>query len=710
MAVNSVLASAGRRLSRPAGIFRGYRRADLPADLAAGVTVGLISIPQGIAFAAIAHLPPSAGLYSAVVAGIAGALWGSSPHLVTGPSTAGSILLFSILVPLVPSDSPDFLAAAALMAVLVGIYRIGFALAGLGALVNIASRAVLLGFTTGIAALIGFGELVNVFRLPIHRSPDFLANTLSLLTHVHQAHVPSVLIGAATIAVVITLSRISRRFPGPLLALVAASAAVAWLGAARLGVETSGEVPRALPALSHLSLGHFAEIGVLPQLVVGGLAIALLGLFEAVSIGRAAATASGERLDVNQELVGQGMANIAAGVFSGYPVSGSFNRTAVNLESGGRTQLASVFAGLFILAAILAFGPYTALLPKPAIAGLLIVAALGLVDRAGIRRVFRTSRSEAAILTLTFLATLLLPLEFAVLSGVILSLGLYIYQSSMPTVVAVVPDESFRHLVERPGAATCPQLAVMSVRGSLFFGAAQYVEDALLANLSENPGQNLLLLRMHGVNRCDVSGVEALERVVRAYRERGGDVFLVRVRPPVEEVLERSGLLAVLGEDNVLAQEEAIDWLFEERIDPAVCTYECEQRVFAECQALEKHPYDAALPAYAPRDRHAFCHLSVEQFEQAMRAHRGDAEVLDVREPGEFARGHLPGARLLPLRTIIVEARALPRDRPIFLVCRSGRRSTRAMHWLLDLGFERVCNLRGGVLSWQARGRPLVVD
>ncbi len=710
MDVSGALASAGRRFARPLEILRGYRRADLPADLVSGVTLGLVSIPQGIAFAAIAHLPPSAGLYSAVVAGIAGALWGSSRHLVTGPSTAGSILLFSILVPLVPAGSSDFLAAAALMAVFVGLYRIGFGLAGLGALVNIASRAVLLGFTTGIAALIGFGELVNLLRLPLHRSPSFLANLAAVAVDLRQSHLPSVAIGLATIAVVVVLGRISRRFPGPLLALVAASAAVAWMGSGRLGVETSGEVPRALPELSHFPLEHLAATGVLPQLVVGGLAVALLGLFEAVSIGRAAAAASGERLDVNQELVGQGMANLAAGIFSGYPCSGSFNRTAVNLESGGRTQLASVFAGFFILAAILAFGPYTALLPKPAIAGLLIVAAVSLVDRAGIRRVFRTSQSEAAILVITFVSTLLLPLEFAVLSGVILSLGLYIYQSTMPTVVPAVPDENFRHLVERAGASTCPQLAVMSVRGSLFFGAAQHVEDALLANLGENPGQNLLLLRMHGVDRCDVAGVEALERVVRAYRERDGDVFLVRVRLPVHEILERSGFYATFGRDHVLQQEEAIDWLFEERIDPAVCLYECEQRVFAECQALEKHRYDAALPAYVPRDRHALCHLSVEQFEQALHAHRDGVELLDVREPGEFERGHIPEARSLPLRTLMTEAPGLPRDRPIFLVCRSGRRSTRAMHWLLDLGFERVCNLKGGVLSWRARGRPLVVE
>jgi SulP family sulfate permease len=709
--VAAALGQAGRRFLRPLDIIRAYRRGDLPADLWAGVTVGLVSIPQGIAFAAIAHLPPSAGLYSAAVAGAAGALWGSSRHLVTGPSTAGSILLFSILAPAVPHQL--FWAAASLMALLVGVYRLAFALSGLGSLVNIASKAVLLGFSSGVAALITLGEVVNLLRLPFQRSTSLVSDLAAVARHLPEAHLPSLAIGAATLAAVFVLGKLSRRIPGPLLALVAASAVVAWLGASRLGVVTSGAVPRALPALSRIDFAALSEPGPFSRLVMGGLAVALLGLFEAVSIARVAAASTGERLDVSQELVGQGMANLAAGLFSGYPCSGSFNRTAVNLEAGGRTQLSSVFAGLFVLAAIFAFGPYAALLPRPAIAGLLIGAALKLVDREGIRRVFRTSRSEAGILLATFCATLLLPLEFAVLSGVLLSLALYVYRSSLPAVVPVVPDEQFRHLVERPGAPTCPQLAVTSVRGSLFFGAAQHVEDALVAALAENPGQSLLLLRMHSVNRCDISGVEALEHVVRTYRDRGGDVFLVRLRPEVRDVLERSGFLDFLGRANVLRQEEAIDWLFEERIDPAVCVYECEHRVFAECQALTKHRY-ADAPAAPPRPvapaRAEMCHLAVEEFEAAVEKAGADAVVLDVREPAEFRRGHLPGSRLMPLREVLQAAQSIPKDAPLFLVCRSGRRSTRAMAWLLDLGFSRVCNLKGGILSWQARGKPLAVE
>jgi SulP family sulfate permease len=606
--------------------------------------------------------------------------------------------------------SPEFLMAASAMAVMVGLLRVGFGLLGLGMLVNFASRAVLLGFTAGAAVLIALGQsttLAGIPASPTHRVPDIVA---ALLVNADRVHLPSLAFGACAVAATLLLNRFSRRLPGSLLALAACAAVVGVFGAARVGVATVGEVPRSLPRATLFSTTWLVDRDLVRQMVTGSLAVAALGLVEAMSIARTLARRSGDRLDANQEFVGQGLANVATGLLSGYTCSGSFTRSSVNHQSGARSPFAGVFAGLFILAGIVTFGPLIGFLPRAALAGFLMLVAWGMIDWRGIRRVLRTSRAETAILLATFSATLLFPLEFAVLSGVILSLAIHIYQSSMPMVRAVVPDDEFRHFVERPGAAACPQLAVMSVRGSLFFGAAQHVEDALAANLAENPGQHLLLLRMHGVDRCDLSGIEMLEGIVRLYRRLGGDVFLVGVRAPVMDVMRQSGFSEALGEDHYLAQEGAVELLFEEGIDPAVCIYECEHRVFAECQALEKHPYDARLPVGLSRDTHPLCHLAVAQFEEELRRHARNAVLLDVREPEEYASGHVAGARLLPLRYIIDEAPSLPKDRPIFLVCRSGRRSTRAMHWLLELGFERVCNLRGGVLSWKAAGRPLQVD
>jgi SulP family sulfate permease len=280
----------------------------------------------------------------------------------------------------------------------------------------------------------------------------------------------------------------------------------------------------------------------------------------------------------------------------------------------------------------------------------------------------------------------------------------------MPTVQAVVPDETFRHFVERADAPACPQLAVMNIRGTLFFGAVSHVEDVLLQNLSEHPGQNLLLLRMHGVDRCDLSAIEALEGIVKLYRERGGDVFMVQLRPPVREIMRHSGFEELLGTDHILAQEQAIDDLFEHHLDPAVCCYECEHRVFAECQALVKHPYDHRLPSFAATSPHPEQMLSVPEMEAEIARAGPEDFFFDLREPEEHRAGHIHGARSLPLREVIEKAHELPRDRKVLLCCRSGRRGSRAVHWFNDLGFEYVRMLKGGILSWKAFGRPLEVD
>ncbi len=697
-------------LTRPLRIIRGYRPTRLRPDLIAGLTVAVVAIPQSIAYAAIAGLPPTYGLYSAAIAAIFGSLWGSSRYLSTGPTNAISILVLSILSPLAAIGAPEYLMAASVMAVMVGFFCIAFGFAGLGMLVNFASRAVLLGFTAGAGVLIAAGQLKNLLQLDVPRSPVLWRTVGGVADSLDQTHLLSLALGVATVAIILLINRISMRLPAAIIALGVIGVGVAVVGVERLGISVVGKVAREMPRVTDFSLGVLFEKNLIGALVMGALAVAALGLVEAVSIAREIARQSGERLDVNQELVGQGIANIATGLFSGYACSGSFTRSAVNYQSGARSQLSSVFCGLFVLAGVLAFGPLAAFLPKASLAGLIMLIAYRMIDWGGVRRIARTSRIETGIMVSTFLATLVFPLEFAVLSGIILSLAIYIYQSSMPSVVPVVPDATFRHFVEKPDAPACPQLGVINIRGALFFGAASHVEDALLTNYEANPGQNRLLLRMHGVNQIDLSGIDVLEGVLRLYRDAGGDLYLVQVRHPVREFMRHSGFEELIGTDRFLAQEEAIEWLFDQQLDPAVCCYECEHRVFAECQALEKHPYDIRLPNYTGRIRYPLRHLTVIELEDALVKEGDRALLVDVREPGEYSRGHLPNAELHPLRQIIADAESLPRDRPIYLLCRSGRRSTRAMQMLVPLGFENIYNLKGGILSWKALGRPLEVE
>ncbi len=695
--------------ARPATILKHYRRQQVRPDLVAGLTVAVVAVPQCIAYASIAGLPPTYGLYSAAVAVVFGALWGSSRYLSTGPTNAISILVLSILSPLAAVGAAEYLMAASLMAVIVGVLCIVFGFAGFGILVNFASRAVLLGFTAGAGILIAAGQLKNLLRLEVPRSPHLFQNLAGVVRSADETHLASLLLGLGTVLVILVFDGYFRRLPGALVALVASGVLVAVVGVERLGVLVVGDVPRAMPSLTGFSIRPVFEGDLFAALAMGSLAVAALGLVEAVSIAREIARQSGERLDVGQELIGQGLANIASGLFSGYACSGSFTRSATNFQSGARTQMSSVFCGILILAGIFAFGPLAAFLPRSALAGMIMLIAYRMVDWRGVRRVLRTSRTDTAIMLTTFTATLVLPLEFAVLAGVMLSLAIYVYRSSMPTVQPMVPEPNFRFFVRHDRGPACPQLGVIDIHGDLFFGAASHVEDALLANFEVNPGQNYLLLRMSGVNQCDLSGIDVLEGLLRLSRGAGGDLFLVEVQPQVREMMRASGFEQILGQDHFLDHKIAVEWIFDHVLDPAVCCYECEHRVFAECQPLEKHPYDVRLPSSTGRILYPLQHLDLDDFVDALERDRDRALLIDVREPAEYAAGRPTGATLIPLRTILEEAARLPRDRPIYLVSRSGRRSTRAMRLLLGLGFERVYNLKGGMLNWRARGRPIEV-
>ena len=696
-------------ITHPKEVVKSISRRHLGADLLAGLTVAAVAVPQAIAYASITDLPAQYGLYTAAVGAVVGALWGSSRYLSTGPVNALSLLVLPVLLGVGAPGSPQFLLSASLLAVLVGLWDMALARLHFGALVTLASRPVLLGFTAGAAVHIGVGQLKHLFGVQVAATPELYKTVAAVASTVGAIHQETLLVGVGALALLLVFKRLGPRFPAALLAIAAAGLALHWLGLDGQ-VKVVGQIPRALPTPTWLAVDvELLDLQMVRGLIVGSMAVAALGLMEAVASAQSLARISGQRLDTNQEFFGQGLANLAVGLLSGYPCSGSFTRSALAQQSGARTPLASVISGVTIMASMLLLAPLARMIPRSAIAGVLLVVAWGMVDQAGIRRVIRTSRSDVAAMVLTFGATLMLPLDFAVLAGVVFSLAWFVVRSSLPRVFPVVPDPTFRHLVHDPELPVCPQLGVLTIRGPLFFGAVYHIEEELRHNHEVHPGQVHLVLRMHGVDLCDLSGVEMLEATVKTYRELGGDVFLVRPRSPVLEVLSHSGFLDdTLSRRNILEPEDAIEYLFEEVLDPMVCTYECVHRVFAECQALEKHLYDELYHPCPARFRHHDLHAAPQTFQQLIQV--PDSLLIDVREPPEFSRGHLAGARLLPLRLLVEETPKLPRQRPILLVCRSGRRTSRALHLLESQGFTQLHGLRGGMLAWRAAGLPVASE
>ncbi len=703
--VQQTFAPAVHYLKRPIDLFRTYDRANLRPDLIAGLTVAVILLPQSIAFTLVAELPPQMGLYAAIIGAIVGAMWGCSNQMHTGPANAISLLIASSLTAVIIPGTSQYAIAAGVMAVMVGIFQLGMGLVRLGMLVNFVSHSVIVGFASGAGVLIAIKQLHPLFGLP-PGGAGTVGTVTNVVTEFADTHTPTAVIGIGTMVFIIIMRRINSRLPIPLLAMVLASLVVFLFNLDEQNVAVIGQLPATLPPLADLPLFNLELIS---RLSAGALAVGAIGLVETAAIARSIAAQTGQRLDSNQEFVGQGMANIFMGLFSGYPGAGSFSRAAVNFKAGARTPMAAFFSGIFMLIAMFALAPLAAYLPIAALSGVLIATAYGMIDRQEIRRIWRSHPGDAAIMVSTLIGTLFLEIEFAVLVGILLSLGLFIWRTSTPRIQAVLPDETFSHFTYQPDKAPCPQMAIIEVYGDLYFGAVNYVEEFITNHADAHPDQRFLLLRLDHVNTCDFSGIHMLESLVRSYRERGGDVFMVGTNYRVQQMMYSSAFDSFLGADHILDEDEAIGKLFYQQLDPAVCIYECPIRAFRECQNLPKRNALADIPLFDEIDTSRIMQIEPKELWTWLHPAPGSngsslPYIVDVREPREFSQGHIVEAQLVPLPQILSSEMKLPNDRQIVLVCRSGRRSRRAAAALQHIGCMNVQVLQGGMLAWGAAG------
>jgi len=691
---------------RPVSFFKTYDRNNLRPDFIAGLTTAVILLPQAIAFALIVELPPQMGLYAAIVGAVIGALWGSSNQIHTGPTNAISLLVLSVLLTIATPGTHEFLIAAGMMAVMAGVFQLVMGLARLGVLVNFVSHSVVVGFSSGAGVLIAINQLHHLFGLRLS-SHNLLDTLTAVATNFLNLHGPTTALGIGTMVLIILVRKLNPKLPSALIGMVVASVIVFALGLDKAGVDVIEKLPTSLPPLTDLPLFN---LDIIARLSTGALAVGAIGLVETTAIGRSIATQTGQRLNSNQEFVGQGLANIGAGLFSGYPIAGSFSRSAVNFNAGAKTPLSAIFSSFFVLVAMFALAPLAAYLPRTALAGVLIVIAYHMIDWAEIKRIWQGTGSDALIMVVTFLGTLFLHIEFAVLAGILLSFALYIMKTSVPRVYSVLPDETYKHFVQQqPDQSSCPQLGILKISGDLYFGAVSHVEEAIHHHLTNHPDQRYLLFRMQGVNQCDFSGIHMLEAIRNSCQDRGGDIFFMKLQKPVHDFMKSTGFYDKLGDDHFLNEDQAIGHLFYKTLDPAICIYECSVRAFSECQNLPKPDYTINIPLHTEIPINNIPDLSPQELWQEL-FHSHPPMLIDIREPREYKQGHIPQAELLPLPKIIAKPADLPRDRKIVLVCRTGRRSTRAAQILHDQGFRNIYMLRGGIRAWEAANLLEAID
>ncbi|NWG31590.1 MAG: sulfate permease [Rhodocyclaceae bacterium] len=552
-------------------------------DLIAGITGALIVLPQGVAFAIIAGLPPQYGLYAAMTPAVVGALFGSSWHLVSGPTTAISIAVFAALSHTAEPGSPQYIQLVLTLTFLVGVFQLILGVARLGALVNFISHTVVIGFTAGAAILIAASQVKNFFGITIPRGTPFYEILHQLFLQFFDINPWVLAVSLVTLATGILTKKYFKKIPYMIAAMIVGSlfaeALNLWQGQEATGIRTVGALPGGLPPLS---LPDFSPAA-LKATFAPALVITMLALTEAVSIARAIAVRSEQRIDGNQEFIGQGLSNIVGSFFSAYASSGSFNRSGVNYEAGAKTPLASVFASLALVLILLAVAPLAAYLPTAAMAGILFLVAWGLIDFHHIAHIWHTSKAESAILATTLVGTLV-NLEAGIFLGVFLSLLMFLYRTSKPEMIPVVPapEEGAYHFVRAKGRPECPQLRILRVTGSLYFGAASYVQQVLQQIDEDNPLQKSVLLTCSGLSYIDIAGAEVLAQEARRRRRLGGGLYFYRLNQTNMALLRQGGYLDQIGPGAFFPVMTKVTSALYWTLDPNVCRT-CKTRIFSEC-------------------------------------------------------------------------------------------------------------------------------
>jgi len=526
-----------------------YRREDASADLVAGITTGVMLIPQGMGYAMLAGLPPVVGLYASTVPLLVYAVFGTVRELGVGPVAMDSLLVAVAVSAIAESGSEAYLAHAIMLGAMAGAVQLLLGVFGLGFLANFLSRPVLSGFMSAAALIIGFSQLKHMLGLELPRTHHVHAVIGSALSQLSAWHWATLAIGAGATVLLLLLKRMAPRVPRAMVAVVGATLAVVALGLDASGVQIVGEVPAGLPALSLPAFDLAAASSLLPS----AFTIALISFVEALTVGKHFSRLHGYEIRPGQELVALGMANLGGSLVGGYPVAGGFSRTAVNAQAGARTPMAGVVTALLIALTLIFLTPLFYYMPKAVLAAVIMTAVFGLFDLREPLKLWRVERNDLWLLLFTFAMTLSVGIQFGILAGVGLSLLLFLIRTTRPHVAVLgrIPGtEAYLNVKRHPHAVELPGVLVVRIDAQFYFGNVTFLKQTL-AKLEAAMGEPLkgLVLDAGGINQLDSSAEDALQELEQDYRERGIRLIFSHVKGPVRDVMHRTGLLQRLAEE-----------------------------------------------------------------------------------------------------------------------------------------------------------------
>lgn len=572
----------------------------LIADAIAWITGAIIVLPQWIAFATIAWLPPEYGLYTAMVTPIVAALFGSSMHLISWPTTAISLVIFSTIWAYAHPWSVDFIRLTLSLTLLAWIYQLVFWFVKLGKVVDFVSHTVVLGFTAWAAILIVTSQLKSLLWVSI-KSTEFLETWLEIIEKFMQINVYSLLIWLLTFIIAFLIKKMYPKVPNLLVALISGSIFAALISWDVHSVKFVPAIPRHLPPLSLPDL----SLWTIKQLAPSAFAIAILWLIEAISISRSVASKSHQSINANQEFIGQWLSNIIWSFFSSYAWSGSFTRSWVNYSAWAKTPLSAIFAAMFLALIVMLIAPITRYLPIPAMAWVIILVWYNLINFTQIKKIIKTSKTETAILAVTFFSTLFLELEFAIYLWIILSIILFLNKTSHPKITSLYSNfdskRNKRTLIcpsklnpDKLSILRCPQVKIIRIDMSVYFWSVNYIQEQIMHFLKKEGTKHIVIVGS-GINMIDMNGMEMLEEVAHMLQKSWGWLYFLDLKLEVQKSLQKAWFMKTIGEQYFFTSIKwAIEYIYNNMLDKNTCK-KCKNKAFSECWGETFEDYSKSL-------------------------------------------------------------------------------------------------------------------
>lgn len=522
------------------GWMKNYRREDLSKDLTSALIITAMLVPQGMAYALLAGLPASYGLYASTVPAVVYALFGTSRHMPVGPPALMALLTFTSVSALAEPRTPEYISLALLLALMVGVFQLAIGLFHMGFITNFISHPVLSGFIYASAVVIALSQMEHFLGVPISGEHSTVGVALEHARRIGETNPVTLAIGLGSLMALVVLGKMLPRIPVSLVVVAAATLVVYFFGLDEKGVDIVGKVPGGLPSLSVPAL----DLEAVRALVSSAAIVAFVGFIESISVAKAIAAKEKYKIDSNQELKALGLANISAAFFSGFPVAGSFSRTAVQYQSGGRTQLASIVTALLVVATLLVLTPLFYYLPNAALAAVILVAVYKLLDFQAARRIFAVSPIDGIALLITFVVTLLVGVEQGIIIGAVFALLAFLRRTAYPHIAELgyVPEnDSFHGLESFPEAKTRPDILILRFDAGLYFANVSFLEEQLIKEVADRPDLKWIFIDCRGVNSIDVTAIEGLEDLVSGYMSLDIEVVFTNMKLRVRERLVKAG-------------------------------------------------------------------------------------------------------------------------------------------------------------------------